>query len=79
MEKNKLMEMKIDNGVDFHRFEADNIPLQSELTVTVTLSEYRTLVYKAGRNHGRAETLNRLEERVAELEKKLDELKGELQ
>ena len=89
MEKDKLMEMKLNSGEDYHRFEADNIAFKNELMVTITLAEYRALVFKWGKYNGRLEAADNerwkaikerdeLKKRVAELEGKLNELKGVL-
>lgn len=53
MEKDKLMELKTNNdSLEYHHFEGDNIVFKNELTVTITLAEYRALVYKAGTANG---------------------------
>lgn len=90
MEKDKLMELKTgNNSLEYHRFEGDNIVFKNELTVTITLAEYRALVYKAGAADGaikserearwKAES-ERDEARltVKELKSKLEGLKGVL-
>ena len=90
MEKDKLMELKTSNySLEYHRFEGDNIVFKNELTVTITLSEYRALVYKAGAADGaiksNQEALWKAESErddarltVKELKSKLEGLKGVL-
>lgn len=90
MEKNKLMELKTANySMEYHHFEGDNIVFKNELTVTITLSEYRALVYKCGMAEGafkaereaRWKAENERDEArqtAKDLKSKLEDLKGVL-